>query len=144
MDAHIDWNPYSDVCPTRVVLDRIADKWAVLIISSLERGPQRFNALGRQIKGLSQKVLSQTLKRLERDGFVARTVFATVPITVEYALTPLGHSLSATLNPLIAWSKVNCEAILLAQRTYDEAHAAAPAAAPPAAKVAASAASGGR
>lgn len=140
MDAHIDWNPYSDVCPTRVVLDRIADKWAVLIISSLERGPQRFNALGRQIKGLSQKVLSQTLKRLERDGFVARTVFATVPITVEYALTPLGHSLSATLNPLIAWSKVNCEAILLSQRTYDEAHAEARAASP----VAVAAASGGR
>ncbi|MFM2288569.1 MAG: hypothetical protein RL684_1712 [Pseudomonadota bacterium] len=123
MDAHIDWNPYSDVCPTRLVLDRIADKWAVLIIGALEQGPQRFNALGRQIKGLSQKVLSQTLKRLERDGFVARTVFPTVPITVEYALTPLGHSLSATLNPLIAWSKVNCEAILMAQRAYDQAQA---------------------
>jgi DNA-binding HxlR family transcriptional regulator len=110
------------------VLDRIADKWAVLIISVLEQGPQRFNALGRQIKGLSQKVLSQTLKRLERDGFVARTVFPTVPITVEYALTPLGRSLSTTLNPLIAWSKVNCEAILMSQRSYDEAQQLAAAA----------------
>jgi len=128
MDAHIAWNPYSDACPTRLVLDRIADKWAVLILSVLEKGPQRFNALGRQIKGLSQKVLSQTLKRLERDGFVARTVFPTVPITVEYALTPLGQSLSTTLNPLIAWSKLHCEAILLSQRSYDEAQQLAAAA----------------
>jgi len=143
MDAHIAWNPYSDVCPTRLVLDRIADKWAVLIISALAQGPQRFNALGRQIKGLSQKVLSQTLKRLERDGFVARTVFATVPITVEYALTPLGHSLSATLNPLIAWSKVNCEAILLSQRSYDQAHPQADAGARAAAAAPIAAASAG-
>lgn len=130
MDAPLQWNPYSDACPARLVLDRIADKWAVLVIGLLERGPQRFNALGRQIDGLSQKVLSQTLKRLERDGFVVRTVFPTVPITVEYTLTPLGRSLSETLNPLIAWSRQHCGEILDAQRTYDEARALAASARP--------------
>ena len=119
MDAHIAWNPYSDVCPTRLVLDRIADKWAVLIISALAQGPQRFNALGRQIKGLSQKVLSQTLKKLERDGLVSRKVHATVPVTVEYALTPLGRTLTDTVATLAHWAEHNMGAVLAAQKAYD-------------------------
>lgn len=119
MNAPAHWNPYAAQCPTRCVLDRIADKWTVLILGLLQQRTWRFNALLRQIEGLSQKVLSQALKRLERDGLVSRTVFATVPVTVEYALTPLGTTLSQSLRVLIDWSEANIEAITAAQRAYD-------------------------
>lgn len=76
-------------CPTRQILDRIGDKWATLILLMLAQGPRRFNDLRRRIGGISQKMLSQTLKSLERDGLVHRSAFATVPVTVEYRLTPL-------------------------------------------------------
>ena len=78
---------YNDRCPTRAVLDRIADKWALLILDRLSEGTARFNVLKRDISGISQKVLSQTLKLLERDGLILRTAYPTVPVTVEYALT---------------------------------------------------------
>lgn len=94
MNASPKRTPYAAQCPTRLVLDCIADKWAVLILGLLRERPWRFNALLRQIEGLSQKVLSQTLKRLERDGLLSRTAYPTVPVTVEYALTPLGDSLA--------------------------------------------------
>ena len=84
-------NPYSSDCPTRMVLDRVADKWAVLGL--LMDGPVRFNSLRRTVEGISQKMLSQTLKSLERDGLVSRKAIATVPVTVECAITPLGSGL---------------------------------------------------
>ncbi|BCP55427.1 HxlR family transcriptional regulator [Kaistia sp. 32K] len=115
------YDVYEDRCPTRLVLDRIADKWAVLILDHLNGGPMRFNHIRRDIKGISQKVLSQTLKRLERDGLVSRTVFATVPVTVEYALTPLGHTLTETVAALTHWAERNIEAVLTAQKSYDAA-----------------------
>ncbi len=90
-------NPYRADCPTRMVLDRVADKWTVLVLGLLEKGPVRFNRLRRAVEGLSQKMLAQTLRRLERDGLVTRTAFATVPVTVEYALTPLGQRLAAAV-----------------------------------------------
>jgi DNA-binding HxlR family transcriptional regulator len=114
------WNPYASNCPMRMVLDRIADKWTWLILELLARGPLRFNALLRQVEGLSQKVLSQTLKRLERDSLVTRTVFPTVPVSVEYALSPLGRTLAEALCPLIRWAESNMETILAAQQAYDE------------------------
>ncbi len=121
------FNAYAVQCPTRMVLDRIADKWAVLILSHLAQAPCRFNALLRRIEGLSQKVLSQTLKKLERDGLVARTVFATVPVTVEYALTPLGRTLAGSLSGVIDWAERNMAAMLDAQQAYDaRARAAQP------------------
>src|ERR1700742_5328545 len=83
-------NPYAADCPTRMALDRIADKWTVLVLGLLEERPLRFNQLRRTIEGLSQKMLSQTLKSLERDGLVSRKAIATVPVTVEYSITPLG------------------------------------------------------
>ena len=83
-------NPYSARCATRLVLDRIGDKWAVLVLGLLAEEPTRFNQLRRAIEGVSQKVLSQTLKSLERDGLVRRRAFATVPVTVEYSITPAG------------------------------------------------------
>ena len=115
------YDVYEDRCPTRLVLDRIADKWAVLILDHLIDGPMRFNHIRRDIKGISQKVLSQTLKKLERDGLVSRAVFATVPVTVEYALTPLGRTLTETVAALAHWAERNMDAVLSAQRTYDAA-----------------------
>jgi DNA-binding HxlR family transcriptional regulator len=101
------WDAYSAQCPTRQVLDRIADKWAVLILGALSPAPLRFNALLRRIDGVSQKVLSQTLKRLERDGLVSRKAFATVPVTVEYAVTPLGKTLTDSLAVIVQWAEEN-------------------------------------
>ena len=114
-----EWNCYAAQCPTRFVLDRIADKWSVLIIGALGRRPLRFNALLREIEGISQKVLSQTLKRLERDGLLTRTVFATVPVTVEYAVTPLGTTLARAVTVIIDWAHANIESVQAAQKTYD-------------------------
>ncbi|MDF2999635.1 MAG: transcriptional regulator, HxlR family [Xanthobacteraceae bacterium] len=115
------YDVYEDRCPTRMVLDRLADKWAVLVLDRLEDGPVRFNAIRREIKGISQKVLSQTLKRLERDGLVTRTVYPTVPVTVEYALTPLGRTLTETVSALAHWAEHNMDAVLAAQAIYDAA-----------------------
>ena len=117
----LDYDVYQDRCPTRLVLERLADKWALLILDRLENGPQRFNALKRDIKRVTQKVLTQTLRKLERDGLVSRTVHATAPVTVEYALTPLGHTLTETVSALTHWAELNMGAVLAAQSAYDSA-----------------------
>jgi DNA-binding HxlR family transcriptional regulator len=119
MDGMPRPNPYAAQCPTRLVLDRVADKWTVLVMGLLDGGPVRFNRLRREVEGLSQKVLSQTLRRMERDGPVARTAYPTVPVTVEYALTPLGRTLAGTVAPLRAWAESHIEEVLRAQRAYD-------------------------
>ncbi|WP_423924314.1 winged helix-turn-helix transcriptional regulator [Frigoribacterium sp. 2-23] len=97
-------NPYSDDCPTRRVLDRIGDRWTVLIVGTLSHGPRRFSEIRRHVEGISQKMLTQTLRGLERDGLVTRTVFAEVPPRVEYALTEAGRTLCAPLKALEDWS----------------------------------------
>jgi DNA-binding HxlR family transcriptional regulator len=112
-------NPYNANCPTRLILDRIGDKWAVLVLGLLSDEPQRFNQLRRRIEGLSQKMLSQTLKSLERDGLVKRRAFATVPVTVEYSITPLGRTLGSPLEGLVAWAESHVTDVLAAQRRYD-------------------------
>jgi DNA-binding HxlR family transcriptional regulator len=117
--ADLPWNAYATQCPTRLVLDRIADKWAVLVLGLLADRPVRFNQLRRQIEGISQKMLSQTLKSLERDGLVLRKVTPTVPVTVEYSITPLGLTLSATVDGLRIWAETHIEKVLLAQQQYD-------------------------
>jgi DNA-binding HxlR family transcriptional regulator len=117
------WNPYLAACPTRLVLDCIGNKWAVLVLGLLANGPMRFNRLRREIEGVSQKMLSQTLKRLERDGLVSRKVTLTVPITVEYAMTPLCGTLTGTVNALRAWAETHIEEVLAAQQRYDAAQA---------------------
>lgn len=114
-------NAYAAACPTRQALDRIADKWTVLVLGLLNDGPMRFNHLRREIDGISQKMLSQTLKSLERDGLVARRVFATVPVTVEYSITPVGATLAETVTPLRLWAEQNIERILQARADYDRA-----------------------
>lgn len=106
-------------CPTRQVLDRIADKWSVLVLILLSGEKQRFNALRRRIGGISQKMLSQTLKQLERDGLVTRTAFPTVPVTVEYAITPLGATLAEAVNGLRVWAETHMGEVAAAQERYD-------------------------
>ncbi len=113
-------NPYSANCPTRLILDRVGDKWAVLLLGLLAQQPMRFNQLRREIEGVSQKVLSQTLKSLQRDGLVSRKAFATVPVTVEYSITPLGQTLATTVDALRAWAETHIEDVLASQRSYDQ------------------------
>ena len=112
-------NAYVADCPTRQILDRVGDKWAVLILLLLRDEPMRFNALRRTIEGISQKMLSQVLKSLERDGLIKRRVIATVPVTVEYSMTPLGLTLAAAVDPLRDWAERNLKEVLAAQRRYD-------------------------
>jgi DNA-binding HxlR family transcriptional regulator len=114
-------NPYDSKCPTRIVLDRIADKWTVLVLGVLSQRPLRFNQLRREIDGLTQKMLSQTLKALERDGLVARKVIPSAPVTVEYSITPLGATLSATVDELQRWARDHIGEVVQAQRRYDAA-----------------------
>jgi|SRR5215831_6519367 len=92
-------------CPSRVVLDRIADKWTALIIQVLASGTRRYGTLQREIGGISQKVLTQTLRSLERDGLVLRKSYPTTPPKVEYSLTRLGRTLIAPLHALCRWSE---------------------------------------
>ncbi|WP_244999610.1 winged helix-turn-helix transcriptional regulator [Brevundimonas nasdae] len=110
---------FASQCPTRQLLDRIADKWSTLILVALGRGPIRFNELKRRIEGVSQKMLSQTLKSLERDGLVSRTVVATVPVTVTYAVTPLGRGLIASMQAMIDWAETQMLQVAQAQADYD-------------------------
>lgn len=112
------WNPYAAKCPTRQLLDRITDKWVVLVLSLLEDGPKRFSVLRREIDGISQKMLTQTLRALEQDGFLIRRVFPTVPVTVEYELTTLGQSLNLALAPMIDWAIANMTRVLKARDSF--------------------------
>lgn len=113
------WDVYQENCPTRLLLDRIADKWTVLIIGQLQKRTFRFNELRRMIPGITQKMLTQTLKSLEKDGLVNRKIYATVPLKVEYSLTTLGHSLTKILNNLADWAETNMEYIIKAQKAYN-------------------------
>ena len=106
------------VCPVRGVLDRIGDQWSFLILLSLEDGPRRFNELMRQIGDISRQMLSRTLRRLEEDGYVTRTVFPQVPPRVDYALTPLGRSFMGPMRALVAWADRHHPAILDARGRY--------------------------
>lgn len=118
-DSGCGFNVYHRECPARKVLDRLGDKWALLVLDRLRRSDSRFNGLRRDIGGISQKVLSQVLKGLERDGLVSRTVIPTVPVMVEYALTPLGRTLTETVGLLTHWAETNMAAIEEAQAHYD-------------------------
>jgi len=106
-------------CPTRQLLDRVGDKWSVLILLLLGEEDLRFSALKRRIDGVSQKMLSQTLRSLERDGLVTRAVELTVQVTVTYAITPLGRELLGALRQMIDWAETRMAAVAAAQRRYD-------------------------
>ena len=108
-------------CPTRVVLDRIGDKWTVLVIGALQDGPLRFSVLRARIGGVAAKVLTQTLRAMERDGLLTRTVHAQVPPRVDYELTDLGASLTGPIQTLTDWAETHLPRILGARETYDVA-----------------------
>lgn len=113
-------NPYTQGCPTRDLLDRIADKWTTLVIGTLGCGaPVRFSELRRQIDGISQKMLTQTLRDLERDGLVVRKAYAVVPPRVEYSLTPLGQTLRDPLRALETWATQHMGEVRQAQERFD-------------------------
>jgi DNA-binding HxlR family transcriptional regulator len=120
MDTVQVYNVYDSDCPTRAALALIADKWTALIIGLLEDGPCRFSALRRGIGGISQKMLTQTLRELERNGIVSRTIFPEVPPHVEYELTALGHSLSEPIAAVRDWAEEHIREVSLAQQVYDE------------------------
>lgn len=113
------WDVYNERCPTRMALDRIADKWTVLIVGALEDRTKRFGELRREIGGVSQKMLTQTLRGLERDGIVTRMVYASVPPKVEYSLTELGRTLVGILEAIRGWSEKNIQDVLKARDDYD-------------------------
>ena len=108
-----------DECRLREVLDRVGDKWSVLVIYLLGDGTRRFMDLLRSIDGISQRMLTVTLRGLERDGLVTRTVYPVVPPRVEYALTPLGRTLLESIGPLMAWSMAHTADVGAARAAYD-------------------------
>jgi|SRR6185437_2890014 len=109
-------------CPTRLLLDRIGDKWTVLVVLLLSDGAKRFSQVRGGLGRVAPKVLAQTLRRMERDGLVTREVFAEVPPRVEYALTDLGRSLIDPIAVLGDWAEVNVGQITAAQAAYDARH----------------------
>ena len=108
------------VCPCRLLLDQIADKWSVLVLASLRGGPLRFNAIKRRIEGVTQKALTQCLRRLERNGIVERRVVTTSPISVEYEITTLGRSVDRPLQALYQWTFEHLPDVERARAQYDE------------------------
>ena len=106
-------------CPTRQVVNRIGDRWSLLVLYALEGRTLRFQQLRRAVEGISQKMLTQTLRTLERDGLLTRTVYASVPPKVEYALTPLGAGLSGPVATIREWAYTNMDDIEAARRHYD-------------------------
>lgn len=105
----------------RDVLDRVGDTWSVIVICRLDDGPLRFNALRRATDGITQRMLSATVRRLERDGLVSRTVHPTVPPRVEYALTDAGRGLHEVLAGLVAWTETHLDGIQRSRAAYDTA-----------------------
>jgi len=110
---------YARDCPTRQLLDRIGDKWSVLILLLLGDRELRFGQLKQRIGGISQKMLSQTLRALERDGLVTRHAIATVPVSVSYRVTPLGSDLLVALQLMIDWAETRMPEVVEAQSRYD-------------------------
>lgn len=104
------------------ILNRVGDKWTIQVVVALRPGSLRFNAIKRQVRGISQQMLTRTLKSLERDGMVERTVHHNTPPQVEYTLTPLGRSLSETVRKLAEWAIANREPIEESRRAYDTRH----------------------
>lgn len=124
MDEYTDLEALShhalcDMARVRPVLDKIADKWTILILTVICPKPSRFNEIKRRLDGITHKALADALKRLERNGLVTRTVLPTQPIGVEYAITPLGHSLREPFEALCAWAAANGNKVEAAALRYD-------------------------
>jgi DNA-binding HxlR family transcriptional regulator len=117
-DEAFQWDTRED-CEVRQILDRIADKWSLLVIALLDRRALRFTELRRTIDGISQRMLTVTLRHLERDGLVRRTVYPVVPPRVEYELTPLGATLNDTIQALVEWTETHQREIAAARASFD-------------------------
>ena len=121
--AKTDYDAFLAVCPSRQLLDRISDKWVALVLCALDGDQEhpslRYSELARRLGGVSQKMLTQTLRALERDGLVTRTVVATVPVTVSYELTDLGRSLRQLVRGLKDWAETHMDAVLAERQAYD-------------------------
>ena len=114
-----EYDAFLATCPARQLLDRISDKWVTLIISALADGPQRYSDLSRRIAGVSQKMLTQTLRSLERDGLLTRSVTPSVPVRVDYELTPLGQTLLPLLAAIKSWVESHLPDVAAARTQYD-------------------------
>jgi DNA-binding HxlR family transcriptional regulator len=120
-----EWDPYQRDCPSRRLLDRIGDRWTVLIVGALDARAMRFTEIATEVDGISQKMLTQTLRSLERDGFITRTAYPVVPPHVEYELTELGRSLQDPLRALENWAIENMDTVVSRQGDYDDARTTA-------------------
>lgn len=110
----------AEACPVQEVLDRVAGKWSILIMVAATAGPIRFTELERAIPSVSRRMLTLTLRHLERDGLITRTVYPTVPPKVEYELTPIAHELQTAFRTLTKWAETHRPAIIAARKAYDE------------------------
>ena len=130
--AKVDYNAFLAGCPSRQLLDRISDKWVALILAALgsdgpapgttcvgDPRPMRYSELSRRLAGVSQKMLTQTLRSLERDGLITRTVTPTVPVTVTYELTDLGLSLQYVMRGIKDWAETHMDEVLANRENYD-------------------------
>jgi DNA-binding HxlR family transcriptional regulator len=118
-EAKIAYNAFFANCPTRQLLDTLSDKWLCLVLSALMDGPLRYSELSRVIAGVSQKMLTQTLRTLQRDGFVERTVTPSVPVRVDYQLTAIGKDLAPVMNAIKVWAEANMDRIQAARTDFD-------------------------
>lgn len=115
-----DEEVFSATCTSRLIFDQIADKWSMMVLAVLDRGPARFNGLKRRLEGVSQKALTTCLRRLERAGIVSRHVVTASPIAVEYRMTPLGRSLQPVFRALYDWTIAHGPEVEAAQARYDQ------------------------
>ncbi|WP_328749483.1 helix-turn-helix transcriptional regulator [Streptomyces sp. NBC_00285] len=117
--ARVEYDAFIRGCPTNQLLERLSDKWVSLVVAALSTGPMRYSDLGRKIAGVSPKMLTQTLRSLERDGILTRTVTPSVPVRVDYDLTLLGRSLAGLLTAVKDWAETHIEEVHEARDRYD-------------------------
>lgn len=120
-EARRAYDAYIQECPTRHLLDRISDKWVSLLLNALADGPRRYSDLSRIVTGVSQKMLTQSLRSMERDGLISRTVTPSVPVRVDYELTELGQTLLPVMRAIKSWAETYIEDVLAAREIYDRA-----------------------
>ncbi len=114
-----NYNAMLDACPTRQLLDVLSDKWVCLVLTALASGSKRHGELRREMAGVSQKMLTQTLRSLERDGMVSRSVTPSVPVRVDYELTPLGHNLAPLMRAIKTWAETHMDDVFAARSHHN-------------------------
>jgi DNA-binding HxlR family transcriptional regulator len=120
LQAKREYDAFMAECPTRELLETLSDKWMGLVLGALADTPKRHSELARRIAGVSQKMLTQTLRTLERDGLVTRSVTPTVPVRVDYELTPLGRTLLPVMMGIKDWAEAHMDEVNAARRVYDK------------------------